>query len=58
MTTEAEDVVRRAYQAAEGSGMDVQGFIELFTDDGVFNNIVAQESFRDELHGRAFREWS
>ena len=36
-TTDAETVVRRAYHAAEGNVMDVQGFIDLFADDGVIN---------------------
>ena len=29
--------MRRAYHAAEGNVMDVQGFIDLFADDGVIN---------------------
>jgi hypothetical protein len=29
--------VRRAYHAAEGNVMDVQGFIDLFADDGVIH---------------------
>jgi ketosteroid isomerase-like protein len=50
MTTDAETVVRRAYHAAEGNVMDVQGLIDLFADDGVFN-AVGQESFRGEHLG-------
>jgi len=42
VTTDAETIVRRAYHAAEGNVMDVQGFIDLFADDGVFN-AVGQE---------------
>jgi hypothetical protein len=42
VTTDAETIVRRAYYAAEGNVMDVQGFIDLFADDGVFN-AVGQE---------------
>ena len=34
MTTDAETLARRAYQLAEGSVMDVQGFVDLFADDG------------------------
>ena len=34
MKTDAETVVRRAYHLAEGNVMDVQGFIDLFADDG------------------------
>ncbi|MFE3257240.1 ester cyclase [Nocardia sp. NPDC059091] len=51
MTTTAEAVVRAAYHAAEGSVMDVQGFKDLFTEDGVFNNIVAGETYRGEHLG-------
>jgi ketosteroid isomerase-like protein len=50
MTTDAETVVRRAYHTAEGNVMDVQGFIDLFADDGVFN-AVGQKSFRGEQLG-------
>jgi hypothetical protein len=46
MTTDAETVVRRAYHAAEGNVMDVQGFIDLFADDGVIN--AGKESYRGE----------
>lgn len=37
MTTDAETVVRRVYHAAEGDVMDVQGFVDLFANDGVIN---------------------
>lgn len=37
MTTDAETLVRGAYHAAEGNVMDLQGFLDLFTDDGVVN---------------------
>ena len=50
VTTDAETIVRRAYHAAEGNVMDVQGFIDLFADDGVFN-AVGQKSFRGEQLG-------
>ncbi|OKJ13922.1 nuclear transport factor 2 family protein [Kitasatospora sp. CB01950] len=46
MTTDTEAVVRAAYHAAEGPVLDVQGFIDLFAADGVFNNVVAGESYR------------
>jgi catechol 2,3-dioxygenase-like lactoylglutathione lyase family enzyme len=46
MTTDAETLVRRAYHAAEGNVMDVQGFIDLFADDGVIN--AGQNSYRGE----------
>ncbi|SDC90360.1 ester cyclase [Rhodococcus tukisamuensis] len=51
MTTDAEIAVRAAYRAAEGSTLDVQGFMDLFAEDGVFNNIVAGESYRGEHLG-------
>ena len=50
MIADAETIVRRAYHAAEGDVMDVQGFIDLFADDGVFN-AVGQKSFRGEHLG-------
>jgi hypothetical protein len=46
MHTNAETVVRAAYRAAEGSDLDVQGFMDLFAEDGVFNNVVAGETYR------------
>jgi hypothetical protein len=46
MTSDAETIVRRAYHAAEGNVMDVQGFIDLFADDGVIH--ASQKSFRGE----------
>ena len=53
MTTDTEAVVRRAYHAAEGNVVDVQGFTDLFADDGVINlghagqeyGLVGQESY-------------
>jgi ketosteroid isomerase-like protein len=51
MATDAETVVRQAYHAAEGSVLDVQGFMDLFAEDGVFNNIVAGDSYRGEHLG-------
>ncbi|HKA49473.1 MAG TPA: nuclear transport factor 2 family protein [Candidatus Dormibacteraeota bacterium] len=50
MTTDAEALVRRAYHLAEGNVMDVQGFIDLFADDGVLN-AVGQESYCGEHLG-------
>ena len=50
MTTDAEALVRRAYHLAEGNVMDVQGFTDLFADDGVLN-AVGQESYRGEHLG-------
>jgi hypothetical protein len=37
VTTDAETIVRRAYHAAEGNVIDVQGFVDLFTSDGVID---------------------
>jgi ketosteroid isomerase-like protein len=37
MTTDAEAIVRHAYHTAEGNVMDVQGFRDLFAEDGVVN---------------------
>ena len=51
MATDAEAVVRAAYHAAEGSVLDVRGFTDLFTEDGVVNNVVAGESYRGEHLG-------
>ncbi|MFE5707808.1 nuclear transport factor 2 family protein [Rhodococcus koreensis] len=51
MTTDTETVVRAAYKAAEGSTLDVQGFVDLFAEDGVFNNIVGGETYRGEHLG-------
>jgi ketosteroid isomerase-like protein len=51
MTTDAETVVRAAYHAAEGNFLDVAGFIDLFAEDGVFNNVVAGETYRGEHLG-------
>ena len=47
MTTDTEALVCRAYHLAEGHVLDVQEFIDLFTD-GVFNGIggvSGQESY-------------
>ena len=49
VTTDTGALVRRAYHLAEGDVLDVQGFIDLFTEDGVFNGIggvSGQESYR------------
>ena len=54
MTTDTEALVRRAYHLAEGDVLDAQGFIDLFTEDGVFNGIggvTGQESYRGEHLG-------
>jgi hypothetical protein len=46
--------VRRAYHLAEGDAPDVQGFIDLFAEEGVLNGIdgvSGQESYRGEQLG-------
>jgi len=44
--TDAEALVRRAYHAAEGNVMDLQGFAELFADDGVIH--TGEKTYRGE----------
>ena len=39
MTTDAEALVLRAYQLAEGDVLDVRGFVDLFAEDSVFTGI-------------------
>ena len=51
MAHDNEAVVRHAYHTAEGNVLDVAGFVDSFTEDGVFNNIVANESYRGERLG-------
>ena len=46
--------MRRAYHLAEGDVLDVQGFIDLFAEDSVFNGIggvAGQENYRGEQLG-------
>jgi hypothetical protein len=54
MTTDTEALVRRTYRLAEGDVLDVQGFIDLFAEDGVFTGIggvSGPESYRGEQLG-------
>jgi len=51
VSTHVAAVVEAAYRAAEGDVLDVQGFKDLFAEDGVFNNVVAGESYRGEHLG-------
>ena len=51
MAYDTEAIVRRAYHTAEGDVLDVTGFVGSFTDDGVFNDLVGQESYRGEQLG-------
>jgi ketosteroid isomerase-like protein len=43
VTTDTEALVRRAYHLAEGDVLDVQGFMDLFAEDGVLNGIGGVE---------------
>jgi ketosteroid isomerase-like protein len=59
MTYDNEAIVRHAYHTAEGSVMDVAGFVGGFADDGVINlghaglepGNVGQQSYRGEHLG-------
>ena len=51
MTYDNEAIVRRAYHAAEGDVLDVAGFVGAFAENGVFNDIVGQESYQGEQLG-------
>ena len=51
MTDDNEAIVRHAYHTAEGDVQDVAGFVGSFTDDGVFNDVVGQESYQGEQLG-------
>jgi SnoaL-like domain len=51
MTHDNEAIVRHAYHTAEGDVLDVPGFVGSFTEDGVFNDVVLQESYRGEQLG-------
>jgi len=44
--TDVEEIVRRAYQAAEGKILDLKGFNDLFSDDGVIH--AGKNSYRGE----------
>ncbi|HEV3170482.1 MAG TPA: nuclear transport factor 2 family protein [Actinocrinis sp.] len=51
MTTKVEEVVRKAYHYAEGDVLDVQAFVDLFTEDGVFRDMVNGQEYRGEHLG-------
>ncbi|WP_329544531.1 nuclear transport factor 2 family protein [Streptomyces sp. NBC_01356] len=44
-------VVLRAYHVAEGDSLDVDAFVNSFTKDGVFNDVVAGQSYQGEALG-------
>lgn len=48
---EAEALVRRAYELAEGASLDAAGFAALFTDDGIFRNVLAGDVYEGEHLG-------
>jgi ketosteroid isomerase-like protein len=49
--TSNEEIVRAAYRTAEGDVQDLEGWRNAFTDDGVFNNIAAGESYAGDRLG-------
>ena len=44
-------VVLRAYHVAEGNSLDVPAFVRSFTGDGVFNDVVAGQTYKGEALG-------
>ena len=48
MNYDNEAIVRNAYHMAEGNVLDIPGWIASFTEDGVFNNVTGEESYRGE----------
>ena len=51
MNYDNEAIVRNAYRAAAGTTLDIPGWVGSFTEDGVFNNVSGQESYRGEHLG-------
>lgn len=51
MSHDNEAIVRHAYHVAEGDVLDIAGFVGSFAADGVFNDVVAQNSYRDKQLG-------
>jgi ketosteroid isomerase-like protein len=51
MTYDNEAIVRQDYHLAEGNVLDVAGFVASFTEDGVFNDIVADKSYEGQAIG-------
>ncbi len=49
MATTTEEVVRKAYHYAEGDVLDVQAFVGLFTEDGVFRDMVNGNKYRGDV---------
>src|SRR6266404_2608568 len=48
MTYDNEAIVRNAYHTAEGNVLNIPGWIGSFTEDGVFNNVSGEASYRGE----------
>jgi hypothetical protein len=48
MNYDNEAIVRNAYHTAEGNVLNIPGWIGSFTEDGVFNNVTGEESYRGE----------
>jgi hypothetical protein len=48
MNYDNEAIVRNAYHTAEGNLLDIPGWIGSFTEDGVFNSVTGEESYRGE----------
>ncbi|MFC9845714.1 nuclear transport factor 2 family protein [Streptomyces sp. NPDC060223] len=44
-------VVLRAYHVAEGNSLDVDAFVNSFAKDGVFNDVVAGQTYQGEALG-------
>jgi hypothetical protein len=44
-------VVLRAYRVAEGNSLNVDAFVNSFTKDGVFNDVVAGNTYRGKALG-------
>ena len=44
-------VVLRAYRVAEGNSLDVPAFVNSFTKGGVFNDVVAGQTFKGQALG-------
>ena len=48
MTYDNEASVRNAYRTADGNVLDIPGWIASFTEDGVFDNVSGEASYRGQ----------
>ena len=48
MMYDNEAIVRNAYHTAEGNVLDIPGWIGSLTEDGVFNNVDGEASYRGQ----------